>query len=220
MNSIRKFLASSKLVVRCLRKDAERRPQHMADINLALEELKEDSNQQRGEPLVQQSPRRLLWIAAAAGILASLWSPGCSCPGRLPKKTYDKDPSIDDLCQDRAESRDSTRRSASALSWNGEKEDNFDMYVKLVDAGTPLRLSSNPAADSAPACSPDGRFIAFVRDGSEAGYYIVPAVGGSERKILGIPLIPSTLADVAHVLSMRRKLDRFLFHSSCGRTER
>ena len=70
-----------------------------------------------------------------------------------------------------------------AFSWNGEKEDNFDIYVKLVDAGTPLRLTTNPAVDSAPAWSPDGRFIAFVRDGPEAGYYIVPALGGSERKI-------------------------------------
>src|SRR5437868_11973159 len=32
-----------------------------------------------------------------------------------------------------------------AFSWNGEKEDNFDIYVKLVDAGTPLRLTRNAA---------------------------------------------------------------------------
>jgi hypothetical protein len=28
-----------------------------------------------------------------------------------------------------------------AFCWNGEKGDNFDIYVKLVDAGTPVRLS-------------------------------------------------------------------------------
>ena len=78
-----------------------------------------------------------------------------------------------------------------AFSWNGEKEDNFDIYVKLVDAGALLRLTSNPAVDSAPAWSPDGRFIAFVRYGPEAGYYTVPALGGPEQKIAAISKIPS-----------------------------
>jgi Tol biopolymer transport system component len=78
-----------------------------------------------------------------------------------------------------------------AFSWNGENEDNFDIYVKLVDGGNPLRLTSSPAADTAPAWSPDGSRIAFVRDGDEAGYYTIPALGGQERKIAAIPRIPS-----------------------------
>ena len=32
-----------------------------------------------------------------------------------------------------------------AFSWNGEKEDNYDIYVKLADAGDPLRLTTNAA---------------------------------------------------------------------------
>src|SRR2546428_1710267 len=32
-----------------------------------------------------------------------------------------------------------------AFVWDGEKGDNWDIYVKLIDAGTPLRLTTNPA---------------------------------------------------------------------------
>jgi hypothetical protein len=65
-----------------------------------------------------------------------------------------------------------------AFSWDGEKGDNFDIYVKLVDAGTPLRLTTNPAVEYAPAWSPDGRYIAFYRESGAGGaIFMVPALG-------------------------------------------
>ena len=51
-----------------------------------------------------------------------------------------------------------------AFSWGlGGPASNWDIYVKSVGAGEPQRLTTNPARDSAPAWSPDGRQIAFVR---------------------------------------------------------
>jgi Tol biopolymer transport system component len=71
-----------------------------------------------------------------------------------------------------------------AFAWNGEKEDNFDIYVKLLDAGTPPRLTSNPADEASPAWSPDARYIAFCRGLSDrVEIWIVPALGGAERKL-------------------------------------
>jgi Tol biopolymer transport system component/DNA-binding winged helix-turn-helix (wHTH) protein len=70
-----------------------------------------------------------------------------------------------------------------AFVWDGEQENNQDIYVKLVDAGEPLRLTSNPAPDLNPAWSPDGRYIAFIRQGEGGGIYRVPALGGAERKL-------------------------------------
>ena len=73
-----------------------------------------------------------------------------------------------------------------AFVWNGEKEDNYDIYVKLINAGAPLRLTTHPAGEGSPAWSPDGLQIAFLRyseRAGESGFYVVPAMGGSERKV-------------------------------------
>ena len=71
-----------------------------------------------------------------------------------------------------------------AFVWNGEKEDNQDIWVKLLGGETPLRLTTDPAADTDPVWSLDGRFIAFLRQSPErSGFYIVPAIGGAERKV-------------------------------------
>jgi eukaryotic-like serine/threonine-protein kinase len=77
--------------------------------------------------------------------------------------------------------------NAIALAWRGEKDDNQDIYVKLIGAGTPLRLTTNPDADWSPAWSPDGRFIAFFRESAAGGaYYLVPSLGGAERKLADV----------------------------------
>ena len=72
-----------------------------------------------------------------------------------------------------------------AFSWDGEDGSNSDIYIKLVDAGDPLRLTTDPAPDVSPAWSPHGKFIAFRRRLSQDRLQIltVPALGGPERKL-------------------------------------
>jgi Tol biopolymer transport system component len=70
-----------------------------------------------------------------------------------------------------------------AFVWAKEPP-NFDLYIKLIGAGEPLRLTSTPAKEMSPAWSPDGRYIAFLRaTGEGKGFYLIPALGGAERKL-------------------------------------
>ena len=188
-----------KLVFRCLRKSPDRRPQHMIDVKLALEELKEESDSGQlssahavaAKTLAQRRGRAWLWIGAAltcavgAGVVW-FWSRQAGGPVEqlrvIPFTSYGGREVGPALSPDGRQ---------VAFSWNGEKEDNYDIYVKLADAGDSLRLTTNAALDRYPAWSPDGRFIAFVRSGpAEPGFYVVPALGGSERKVAAIAAMP------------------------------
>ena len=77
-----------------------------------------------------------------------------------------------------------------AFAWQEEQYRKLNLsnfYVQLVGAGAPLQLTHAKPGDfwfAGPAWSPDGRFIAVGRiDASGAAYYIIPALGGNERKV-------------------------------------
>ena len=75
-----------------------------------------------------------------------------------------------------------------AFSWNGDKQDNFDIYVKQIGSADPERLTTDPAEDLSPAFSPDGRSIGFIRVSKErATFMIIPAIGGPERIVAEVP---------------------------------
>jgi eukaryotic-like serine/threonine-protein kinase len=79
-----------------------------------------------------------------------------------------------------------------AFSWNGAKQDNYDIYIKLIGPGEPLRLTTDPAEDYSPAWSPDGRFVAFLRylSTGRAAVMLVPALGGAERQVAEVSARP------------------------------
>jgi Tol biopolymer transport system component len=69
-----------------------------------------------------------------------------------------------------------------AFLWDGQDQDNVDVYVKPLSGGEPRRLTTDPARDDGPAWAPDGSHIAFFRHHpAVAGFYIVPVHGGPER---------------------------------------
>jgi len=176
-----------KIISHCLRKDPERRFQHMADVKTLLEELKEesDSGKLAGITAITATGRksRLPWALAGTGVLLAAVGVGLwlrrpaphGFPKTVPLTSYPGQQITPAFSPDGKQ---------VAFAWNGEKEDNFDIYVKLVDAGTPLRLTSNPADEAFPAWSPDARYIAFLRRLSgHVEIWMIPALGGAERKL-------------------------------------
>jgi Tol biopolymer transport system component/DNA-binding winged helix-turn-helix (wHTH) protein len=77
--------------------------------------------------------------------------------------------------------------SEIAFAWNGAGGESglFDLYVKSLGSERLLRLTHHPAAMIRPAWSPDGRMIAFLRrEADQVGLFVVPALGGSERRLV------------------------------------
>jgi Tol biopolymer transport system component/predicted Ser/Thr protein kinase len=72
-----------------------------------------------------------------------------------------------------------------AYVWDPREGEAVDLYVRLIDRGAPLRLTSDRDAETTPVWSPDSQRIAYVRfaEGRQATIYEVPALGGGERRI-------------------------------------
>lgn len=74
-----------------------------------------------------------------------------------------------------------------SFSSEGMTLNNRDIYVKLVNEGEPLRITSHPHDDLKATWSPDSKLLAFLRRpkqcDTKSEVVIIPALGGSERVI-------------------------------------
>ena len=176
-----------RIIARCLRKDPARRFQAMPDLKVALEELKEESDSGTAEvvaagmgaPVAKPRFRLMLAAAAVAMLVAAAAAWFFLRPASRPLPPMQSVP-LTTYTGSQGHASFSPDGSQVAFQWTGEKGDNWDIYVKLVEGGTPLRLTTSPESAISPAWSPDGRQIAFLRAG---GVYSVSPLGGPERKL-------------------------------------
>ena len=181
-----------KLVLRCLRKDPERRMQHMGDIKLALNELKEESESGKlalgsGELAHPESGRHGHWwlrVALAALALASvatlvIWV-------RRPTKPADRSEwtqitNVPDAVSQPALSPDGRMiafiRGPSTFAGPGQ------VYIKMLPDGEAVQLTNDGLQKMSPAFSPDGSGIAYttVDVNHRWDTWIVPLLGGQPR---------------------------------------
>lgn len=84
-----------------------------------------------------------------------------------------------------------------------------DLWRVDRDGRDPVRLTADPAADLAPAFSPDGSTIAFNREhGDNLEVYVIPAAGGAPRRLTwhpGSDRVTGWSADGTRVLFASRR---------------
>lgn len=166
-----------RIVARCLRKSPDNRFQTMADLKVALREVRDetDSGSSTASP---PRPARWKWAAVAACLAAGTGAVWWRLAGDVPAAPMRVVPltSFPGLESSPSFSPDGQQ---VAFAWDGEIAGASDIYVKLVEGGgAPLRLTTQ--GGRSPAWSPDGRQIAFVRG---TDLYLAPAIGGAERKL-------------------------------------
>jgi serine/threonine protein kinase/Tol biopolymer transport system component len=179
-----------RIVSRCLRKDLVRRSQSIAEIKIALEELKEESESGASAsltPPVRKAPSRTMWIAIAASALAlaGIGSIGLT-RWRAAPVAFTETP-LTNYVGYQGQPTLSPDGNQFAFVWDGGVDGPTQLYVRTVAGGAPLRLTNTPGSSvDSPAWSPDGQTIAFVRwkTGSTTGdLMLISPLGGTERKI-------------------------------------
>jgi serine/threonine protein kinase len=172
-----------KIITRCLRKDPERRFQHMDDVKIALEELKEESESGKlaapGPPNSRPRRRWLIWTAGAAltaagGGLGAWWmlNPrNVPVPLTLMRLTSDAglttDPAI------------STDASLIAYASDRGSGNDLDIWVQHRRGGAPIRITHGEGDEREPSFSPDGSQLAYSAD----GIWVVSSFGGEPRRV-------------------------------------
>jgi hypothetical protein len=151
------------IILRCLRKDPAKRLQHMADVKAPFDGLKEESESAKLARLQRsnwRSPQAAAAVflvvagAAAFGFWSSRHQEAGQPPHVIPLTTSAGSENYPSFSPD---------GNQVVFSWNGEKKDNWDLYVKLISGANVLRLTVDAADNVFPAWSPRGGQIAFLK---------------------------------------------------------
>ncbi len=176
-----------RIVARCLRKDPARRFQNMADLKVALDELKEESESGKLPPApARPAARRRTWalgfaaLLALAAIGAAVWA--LHDRHAAPRVAeWQQLTNFTDSATQPALSPDG--RFLAFVRGPGTFFTEGQIYVKLLPAGEPVQLTRDNRSKMSPV---------FTRDGSRIAYtvafpwdtWIVPVLGGEPRLML------------------------------------
>jgi serine/threonine protein kinase len=188
-----------KIVTRCLRKDPERRFQHMGDVKVALEELKEDLESGKLTRDLPAPARVHRWILLAGAALIVLlaasalwyWIPRSERESSFAHASFTQ--LTNQPGEEYSPSLSSDGRSFVCAS---RVVGNWDIYSQRVGGQNPVNLTRDcPDDDTQPAFSPDGDFIAYRSEREGGGILVMGATGESSRRLSDFGYNPSWSPD-------------------------
>ena len=177
------------IVNKCLAKKTEERYQHADELLVDLQALRRELEPQASQVGAKPAPAKRASPAIIGALLAVLlaavgltWWLTRSTGTALPPPQYN-------LTQI---TRDTGYTGEPALSPDGRLlayasdrggEGNLDIWVHQLGGGDPIPLTTDEADDEVPSFSPDGNRVVFRSGRDGGGIYVVPALGGTPRRI-------------------------------------
>jgi Tol biopolymer transport system component len=190
-----------RLILRCLRKEPERRYQTILDVKNELQEIKEESDSGRSGVVPAPPPRPWRRIAVGAAGLAVIAVAAVAWSFLRPRGAPNLPPMrvvpLTTLAGSELAPSLSPDGEFVAFAWADEKADDqarrgfehFDIYVKQVGTSEVRRLTTTPGFMFPGGWSPDGRQIAYERDERGKGeIHLISPVSGADRKLIDFPL--------------------------------
>ncbi len=192
-------------VMRCLRKDPARRFQTMADLKVALEELKEESDSGKLSASAPMAPHRKsrTWLVAAAALVlvvtiaAAVWwfSHKPATPAfEIERLTFEPG-----LVAFPAISPD-----GKLFVYASDRDGPLNLYLQQLKGRQSIQLTNHEAWDWFADFSPDGSKIAFRSERDGGGIYEIDTLGGGERRIADHGYLPRFSPDgttIAYVVA-------------------
>ena len=183
-----------RLIVRCLRKDVNRRSQNMADVKLALEELRDESESGKlvRPPAAQPAPaaaRSWLWPAVAmAAVLVAVavvsWTwfhRRAAAPPPAPELVR-LSPDDDHNYLEPAISPD-----GKFVAYLSDRSGKREVWLQQANGGEPIQLTHAGGTVQSVSFFPDGTRLAYATSSAETrsgSIEVIPILGGQPRVLI------------------------------------
>jgi serine/threonine protein kinase/Tol biopolymer transport system component len=212
-------------VLRCLRKDPQRRWQTMADLKVVLQDLKDelDSGKISAPAVAPARPvprmRRLagaLWIVALLAVAAAAgWWFSRSKPApvnyEMKHLTFDGESAFSPAI--------SPDGNWIVYASDRDRTGSIGLYLRQIGARQSVRWTSQASAEWFPCFSPDGLKIVYRSERDGGGLYVRDVQGGAERPLVGggqMPVFSPDGATIAYLVPAALTSEAKLFLISAG----
>jgi eukaryotic-like serine/threonine-protein kinase len=199
---------------KALEKDRDLRYQSARELRADLARLRRDTGSGRsGTDVVVAAPvsrpDRRLMAAAVVGVAAVIAvvsyltrpsrepasaAPVAAGPAALTRVTFEEG----------LQTQPTWSPDGRFIAYSSDQGGNFDIWVQPIGGGRAVQVTSDPAHDWQPSWSPDGNSIAFRSERDGGGIYVVPALGGRERRIAAFGYYPEWSPDGSQLLFVVR----------------